>query len=170
MNGALFSIFWHLFRLREEHLYWKNFKGIIKSCRNFGPSLLNRMTSADLRRLIFLFIVHISVFVIGMSLFRIRPDSKNGTHVCPLERTRTRGAFKHGWRATKPLRVRNICYLKKTQTYCAFHVGDIHIGKLSSRGRTTYLDLRTNKISQIKEPYNNFIHKNFIIFMSLNTN
>jgi len=69
-----------------------------------------------------------------MSLFRIRPASESGTNVYSLERARTRGAFKHGWSATKPLRARNICYLKKTQPYCVFHIGDTHTGWLRLYG------------------------------------
>lgn len=84
-----------------------------------------------------------------MSLFRIRPASESGTHVYSLERARTRGAFKHGWSATKPLRAGNICYLKKTQPYCVFHIGDTHIGRLRSYDRS--LDLWVNKNIQIKK-------------------
>jgi hypothetical protein len=73
--------------------------GIIKSDRDPG-SLFVELHDAPICPLIFLFIVHISVFVIGMSPFRIRSES--GTPVCSPERARTRGASKHGPSATKP--------------------------------------------------------------------
>jgi len=90
-----------------------------------------------------------------MSLFRIRPASESGTHVYSLERARTRGAFKHGWSATKPLRACNICYLKKTQPYCVFHIGDTHTGWLRLYGESydRSLDLWANENVQIKQMY-----------------
>lgn len=134
MNDVLFSIFWrskleerrNISDERESRRYNQIWQGSSDPpCRIAWQ--------APICRLIFLFIVHISVFVIGMSLFRIRPTSESGTHVYSLERARTRGAFKHGWSATKPLRARNICYLRKTQPYCVFRIEDTHTS--GGRGR-----------------------------------
>lgn len=131
-NGALFSIFWRLFKLEkaEISLSKENSRGIIKSDRDLGPSLSNRMTSSDLSSNLFIHRTYKCICYWDEPLSRIRPGSESRTHVYSLERAR--GAFKHGWSATKPLRARNICYLKKTQSYCVSHIRDIHIEQLKS--------------------------------------